>query len=154
MPTTATYAANAKDELDSGAIAAVAQGAQAVKLGTMSQKIKVVATGLTAGASFDITTAAFLAKCVVTGTVLKTGETLPPIGQVVALRKAAAAAAFPCTVTDAAGTATAGAANAPASATLSDDGKTLGFETGAAVTAFTLVYYPAPAAGVVKDTGP
>ena len=154
MSGTDTYTPTARDELNSGNIGAVARALQALKAGNMASKIKVVATSLTGAASFDITTAAFLAKCTVTGITLKTGETLPPVGQVVALRKVTASQAAICVMTDKDATATAGSATLPAFTTLSDDGKTIGFETSANVTAFTLEYYPAPAAGTVIDSGP
>lgn len=156
MSSTSTYSPTPKDDINSGKTGLVSQGIGAMKVGTMLTKIKVVAASLTAAASFDITAAAFLAKCTVTGITLKSGETLPPIGQIVTLRKVAGAQAANCIVTDAGGTATAGSATVPAAATLSDDGKTIGFETGAAVTAFTFEYYPAAAAtptGYVS-TGP
>lgn len=122
-----------------------------MKLGTMLTPIKVVATALTAAAAFDITTAAFLAKCTVTGISLPNNDyvTLPPIrrcssvlvtaGAQAGVRVVAPAEATPIAPLNSTGTPT-----SVGVCTLSDDGKTLTFETSAAVTAFEFWYEPAP----------
>ena len=144
-----------RDLLNSGAVGSVAQGAQAIKLGNMCSKIKVVVAGLTGagltGASQNITTAAFLALATVTGISLKTGEILPAIGSITALGVAGGS-------TGATGARTVAPAGFTASTTvaaISDDGKTLTFE--ASVAGFTLVYEPAPYGGAdqtVTESGP
>jgi hypothetical protein len=130
----------ARDQYNSGDPQAVALAAQKTDLGNQLSKVKVTFTGLTSAAAQDITTAAAKAAAAISGISLLPGENLPPIGSVVALRVTAGAAA--------AGVRTIGDTAATAAATvtrLSDDGKTLTFE--AAVTAFVLVYYPAPTGG-------
>lgn len=125
-----------------------------IKAGTMFSKVKVVATGLVAAAAFDITTAAVKAASAVTGITLATGENLPPIGRVVSLQVTTGTAlALGTYIVGPTGTPPAGATviNPPGGAqtavgvaSLSDDGKTLTF-LGAAITGFTLTYFPAPA---------
>jgi len=120
-----------------------------IKAGTMFSRVKVVAAGLTAAASFDITTAAFKALSTITGITLASDETLPPIGVPIGLQLIASGTAGslgtyvlgPVTATPAipAG----GAQVTTGVARLSDDGKTITFPN--TVTAFTLLYYPAPA---------
>ncbi len=120
-----------------------------IKAGTMMSRVKVVAAGLTAAASFDITTAAFKALSTITGITLATDETLPAIGvpiglQLIASGTAASLGTYvlgPVTATPA--VPTSGAQLGAGIARLSDDGKTITFPN--TVTAFTLLYYPAPA---------
>ena len=104
------------------------------KLGHHLANTKVVAAGLTAAASFDVTTAAVRTASTITGLSLDTGENLPAIGVVKTLRvtTVGTAAAGARLVTDAGGTASATVA------LLSDDGKTLTFE--GTVTGFVLEY--------------
>jgi len=130
----------ARDQLNSGDPQAVALAAQKIDLGTQCSKIKATFVGLTSAAAQDITSAAAKAAATIAGISLQSGENLPPIGNVLSLRvTAGAAAAGNRQITDTGGTAAAGVTR------LSDDGKTLPFE--AAVTAFVIVYTPAPAGG-------
>ena len=112
---------------------------QQVKLGTMLSPLKVVFSGLTSASVQNITTAAAaLAATIKINNVAYTapgGYTLPPIQVVKTLRDAHANV-----VTDAGGTAVASTSTYPGTALLSDDGTTLTF--AAAVTAFTLEYFP------------
>lgn len=120
---------------------------QRVRFGNMLSIAKVVATGLTAAASFDITTAAFKAFCVITGIELRDGETLPPIRHVRSLRVTASGTANSVGsygMSDASGTAVSPTAGANMGVALvSDDGKTITFPS--TVTAFVIEYGPAPA---------
>jgi len=118
---------------------------QTVKLGQALSQVKVVATGLTGAASFDITTAAVKAASTITGIYLQDGTNLPPIGNVVSLRVTAAGTGTTVgsyAITDAGGTALSPTTSTVVGlALLSDDGKTLTFPT-ANVTAFVLAYRP------------
>lgn len=114
-----------------------------IRLGDVLSPIKVVATGLDAAAAFDITTAAFLAKCTVTGITLDDEQNLPAIGTMKTLRLVTAGTgeAGPKIVTDAGGTAVnKGAGGSVGVALLSDDGKTITFD--GTCTAFTFEYMP------------
>lgn len=140
-----------RDQLNRADLNALADIAKKIGLGDMLSRVKVVATGLTGAAAFDITTAAFKAASVVTGMQLDTGENLPPIGQLVALQvTTGTAAALGTYIIGPAGTPpagatvinpTGGAQLAAGIASLSDDGKTLTF-LGAAITGITFIYYP------------
>lgn len=117
-----------------------------LKFGTSQARIKVVAAGLTAAASFDITTAAFKALSTITGIDLATGENLPAIGipvnlQLVASGTAGSLGSYILGDVAATPAIPAGGANVtPGVARLSDDGKTITFPN--TVTAFTFTYYP------------
>lgn len=115
-----------------------------IQFGNMASVIKVVAAGLTAAASFDITTAAFKALSTITGISLRTGENLPAIATVQSLRIVASgtAASVGNYVAGDVGSAmtTAATATIVGIARISDDGKTLTFPN--TVTAFTLIYVP------------
>lgn len=122
---------------DTGDPGLVGSVGRRVKLGTRLAAVKVVVSGLTAAAAIDITSSTVAAKI----TSLKgldalgTGETLPPIGSVLALRVTTGSAqAGARTLVDKDGTPTTGVA------TISDDGKTLTFET--TLTGFILEYNP------------
>jgi len=105
----------------------------------------VTFASLTSAAAQDVTTAASKAAATISGLTLDTGVNLPPISQVVTLRvTAGAAAAGVRAVTDAGGSASSSVA------LISDDGKTLTFET--TVTGFVLTYIPREPAGVTLDT--
>lgn len=140
---TATVESSVGASLNSGEFTAIADACKKAKLGTALSTIKVVATGLTAAASFDITSAAFLAKCTVTGINLGGGETLPAIGAATSLRVVTGGtnAAGSYALGEAAGTAVLATAGV-GTALLSADGKTVTFAAGAAVTALTLIYRP------------
>ncbi len=135
-----------RDALNSGNPAAIATALKKIKFGNMAGVIKVVAAGLTAAASFDITTAAFKALSTITGITLLTGENLPAIASVTALRVVASGTATSLGVYGIGDTgATAiippgGAGAAMGIAKISDDGKTLTFPN--TITAFTLIYVP------------
>lgn len=126
---------------------------QQILIGNMLTPWKAVAAGLTAAASFDVTTAAFKALATITGGTLKTGENLPPIGMVRSLRVVTSGTANSVgsyVISDASGTATSPTASSVAGiALLSDDGKTLTFPT--TVTAFTLYYLAAPAVALTTS---
>jgi hypothetical protein len=134
-----------KEILDSGHLGYIEASLAAAKLGTQMAEVKVVVSGLTAAGTHDITTAAFKALATITGIELLSGENLPPIGDVRSLRVTAATTVTTegsYQVTDASGTAvTANSSAVLGIATLTDDGKTLGFPT-ADVTAFVLRYRP------------
>lgn len=144
-----------REAVNSGSPGVMASALQNIQLGTVLSKIKVVFAGLSSSAAQDITTAAAKAAGTITGITLQTGENLPPIGQVVSCRIVTGGTAGAVVITDASGTpvvvGATGNAATPGVATLSDDGKTITFV--AAVTAFTLVYYPAPSGGMT-DTQP
>jgi hypothetical protein len=137
-----------RDVLNNSDLNEVADVLKKIKAGNMFSRIKVVAAGLTAAASFDITTAAFKALSTITGITLQSDETLPPIGMALGLQLTASGTAGslgtyllgPVTATPAI---PAGGANVtPGVARLSDDGKTITFPN--TVTAFTFIYMPAP----------
>lgn len=115
------------------------------KLGNMMSVVKVVVSGLTPAGTHDITTSTFKSAATITGLNLDSTDMLPAIGKVISLRVTAATTGSTVgsyVVTDASGTAvTANTSAVTGIATLSDDGKTLGFVT-ADVTAFVLVYEP------------
>lgn len=121
-----------------------------VKIGNMLSVVKVTVTGLTAGASFDITTLAFKAQVVATGgftgVELASNEGLPAIGQALNLRVTAASAGTTVgsyILGDVAAVMVVppgGASVAVGVARLSDDGKTITLPAN--VTAFTLAYIP------------
>lgn len=117
---------------------------QKMKLGNMLNPVKVVATGLTAAASFDITTAAVRQASTITGLERDTGDALPAILSVKTLRVTASGTANSVgtyIVSDASGTTVSPTASANVGiALLSDDGTTLTFPT--TVTAFVLEYVP------------
>lgn len=117
---------------------------QKMKLGNMFNPVKVVATGLTAAAAFDITTAAVRAASTITGLERDTGDNLPAILAVKTLRCTASGTGTTVgsyMVTDAGGTAVSPATSTAAGiALLSDDGTTITFPT--TVTAFVLEYIP------------
>lgn len=115
---------------------------QKMKLGNMLNPVKVVVVGLTAAAAIDITTAAVRAASTITGLERDTGDSLPAILSVTALRVTGVdtGALGARSVTDAGGTAVAPGLNGPGIALLSDDGKTLTFE--GTVTGFVLEYIP------------
>lgn len=115
---------------------------QKMKLGNMLNPVKVVVVGLTAAAAIDITTAAVRAASTITGLERDTGDSLPAILSVTALRVTGVGtgALGARSVTDAGGTADAPGTNGPGTALLSDDGKTLTFE--GTVTGFVLEYIP------------
>jgi len=118
---------------------------QKMKLGNMLNPVKVVVVGLTAAAAIDITTAAVRAASTITGLERDTGDSLPAILSVTALRVTevggvGTGALGARSVTDAGGTAGAPGSYGPGIALLSDDGKTLTFE--GTVTGFVLEYIP------------
>lgn len=119
---------------------------RAVDLGMKLSVIKATFASLTSAAAQDITTAAAKAAATVEGIDLDEGQNLPPIGKVITCRvTAGAAAAGHRNITDEDGT--------PSSslATLSDDGKTLTFET--TVTGFVLTYEPRSAVDLTESFG-
>ena len=122
----------------------IADALRLLRFGNRQVNIMVVAASLTAAASFDVTTAAFLAKCTVTGITLDTGENLSAIMNLHTLRVTAsgtAASVGTYIVSDASGTPTlptGGASAGVGIATISADGKTLTFPN--TVTAFTFSY--------------
>lgn len=134
-------------ELDKANPNTLADALRLVKLGHLLAPIKVTFAALSAAAAVDITTAASKAAATIVGITLESTENLPPIGVVRTLRVTAGAAqAGPRVVTDAGGTAAAGATGLGGAgggvALISDDGKTLTFEGN--VTGFVLEYYPLP----------
>jgi len=144
---TTTRTITIRELLNNGNLNQVADLLRAIKFGNHLTKVKVVVTGLTATATPDLTSAAVKAAATITGLTLQTNENLPPIGQVLSLRVAAsgtAAAVGTYLVSDAGGTAEQpqAASDGAGIATLNDAGTVLTFPN--TITAFTLVYYPAP----------
>lgn len=115
---------------------------QKMKLGNMLNPVKVTVAGLAAAAAVDITTAAVRAAATISGLDRDSGDNLPAILSVTALRVTAVGtgALGARIVTDTGGTPGAPGANGPGIATISDDGKTLTFE--GTVTGFVLEYIP------------
>jgi hypothetical protein len=117
-----------------------------VDLGMKMSVVKVVFASLTSAAAQDITTAAAKAAATVTGITLDPGQNLPAIGKVITCRvTAGAAAAGSRSVTDAGGTAT------TLIALLSDDGKSLTFES--TITGLVLTYEPRSAVAPTAEFG-
>lgn len=141
---TVTKTNTLQEELESANPNTLADALRLCDLGKMLAPVKVVCTGLTAAASFDITTAAVKAAATVSGVTLETGEMLPAILSVTALRCTASGTANSVgsyIMSDAGGTAVSPTAGANVGiALLSDDGKTITFPT--TVTAFVLEYCP------------
>ena len=154
MSATTTVQSDIRTVLNLGNLNDLADALRKIKVGTMLSVVKAVVTALSAAQNIDITTAAVKAAAVITGIALGTNENLPPIGVVRSLRVAAsgtAASVGTYGVSDAGGTAVVppgGASVSMGIATLSDDGKTLGFPN--TITAFTIVYMPK--ADVTLDT--
>lgn len=138
-----------RDMLNNSDLNTVADTLKKIKAGSMFSVIKVVATGLTAAASFDITSAAVKAASVITGITLATDEVLPLIGSIRSLRVTAsgtAASVGNYIAGDASSTLLippGGANTAVGVARLADDNKTLTFPN--TITAFNLVYMAGPA---------
>ena len=155
--TTTSADVTKQQELNRGRPDKIATVFQAMKLGNMlAGSVKVVATGLTPAATFDITTAAVRAASTITGLDRETSDNLPAIMVVKTLR---------CTASDTAnsvGTYVVGDAGSTAFsptvganvglALLSDDGKSLTFPT--TVTAFVLEYVPKPAVDITTALYP
>ncbi len=139
MSTTKTFTNTFQEALEQANPNFLADVLRLLALGNFFAWIKVTFAGLTSAAAVDITTAASLSKATIVGWATdEVNAALPPIGNVQALRvTAGAAAAGARFITDAGGT--------PSStvATISDDGKTLTFES--TVTGFVLEYQPRPA---------
>lgn len=141
---TTTKTTTVRHALNEARLNQIADALALIDLGNMLSRIKVVFTGLSSSTTQDITTAAAKAAATITGINLDSGENLPPIGQVVSLRGATGTGAGTYVMSDAGGTAVTPATSTVAGvALLSDNGKVITFPV--AQTAFTLVYYPAPA---------
>jgi hypothetical protein len=141
--TTATSEHDVRKTLNSGNDNKTADALKRIKAGNMMSLIQVTFTGLPDVAAQDITTAAAKTKIsAIDGITLDTGENLPSIGVVVALRTTAGTLATHGThvVGDAGTTALVPQADSSGVAALSADGKTITFQAG--VTAFVLWYYP------------
>lgn len=124
----------------------IADAMRAVDLGMKHAVIKVTFAALTSAAAIDITTAASKLAATISGVTLDSGVNLPAIGKVITLRVTAGAAATAARlVTDVGGTPSASLA------TLSDNGKTLTFET--TVTGFVLTYEPRSATALTALFG-
>lgn len=118
-----------------------------VDLGTRLTPRKITFAALTSAAAQDITTAAAKAAATIVPALPDNDPVLLPIHDVISLRvTAGAAAAGPRTISDSGGTASATVA------LLSDDGKTLTFET--TVTGFVLQYVPRPANDLTAKFAP
>lgn len=132
---TATETQSIKKTIDNASPNQLADALRKAQLGTTLQGKKVTLTGLTAAASFDVTTIDDPGI---------SGQKLPAILSLNVLRvTAGAAAAGIRQISDAADT------PAATLATLSDDGKTITFEGN--VTAFIAHYVPAPAVDLDGD---
>lgn len=124
----------------------LADALRAIDIGLKHAVVKVTFAALSSAAAIDITTAASKAAATIVGITLDSGVNLPPIGKVITLRvTAGAAAAAHRNVTDVGGTPSASLA------TLSDNGKTLTFET--TVTGFVLTYEPRAAVALTSLFG-
>lgn len=115
------------------------------KPGDRMSVIKAVFAGLTAAATYNITTAAMKALATITGINLATDENLPALGYLLTLRVVSATTGTVVgtyILTDIAGTVlTPATSSAVGIARISDDGTTLTFAS-ADVTAFTIEYSP------------
>jgi hypothetical protein len=137
------FAQNLKTELDHGNPNTLGDVVRKIKMGTMLNKVKIAFTSLTTATAHNITDAAHAAH----GSPAPDADTepaaaaYPPIGQIVALRDTGGATGVyvagdsGCTPFDASG-------SHPGVVALSDDGKTITFNT--TTTGFVLEYYPAP----------
>lgn len=134
MSVTTTKDQTIKEVLNRATPGELADALRKLALGTMFTPLKLVKTGLTAAASFDITSAAL-------------GSNPAALG-VFSLRVTASGTANSVgsySMSDAAGTPVSPTAGANVGlATISDDGKTITFPT--TVTAFVMEYLPRPAA--------
>lgn len=157
MSSTTTFTDDVRTEANKGQLSTIGDIARKAKAGDMLSSIKVVCTGLTGAASYDITTAAQKAASTITGITLKTGENLPPIGSLLSLRVTAATTASTAGTyifTDVAGDmVTANTHTVVGIARISDDGKTISFPT-ADVTAFILEYMPRAQTDLTADMNP
>ena len=142
--TTATQDHDVRATLNNGNLNHTAAALKKIKAGTALSKIKVTFAALADVAAHDITTDASKTGATINGIALDEDENLPPIGQVVALRTSAGTLAVHGVhvVGDEGTTPLVPVADSPGIARLDDDGKKLTFQAG--VTAFVLVYYPAP----------
>ena len=143
---TTTFVQTIQQALERCTPGIIADLVRALRLDKSMSKVKAVATGLTAAASFNITTAAVKSASVITGVTLDSDETLPAIGQIVSLRVTASGTANSVgtyAIGDSSATPVSPTAGANVGlATLSDDGKTITFPT--TVTAFVISYFPRP----------
>lgn len=134
-----------QQELNKGNAGKLPTLLQKMKIGNvLGGAVKVVATGLSPAASFDITTSAVRTASTITGLDRESTDALPPIMAVKTLRVTASGTANSVgtyAVGDSGSTALSPTAGANVGlALISDDGKTLTFPT--AVTAFVLEYIP------------
>lgn len=155
--TTTSADVTKQQELNRGRPDKIATVFQAMKLGNMlAGSVKVVATGLSPAATFDITTAAVRAASTITGLDRESSDNLPAIMVVKTLRCTASATANSVgtyAVGDAGSTALTPTAGANVGlALLSDDGKSITFPT--TVTAFVLEYVPKPAVDITTALYP
>ena len=120
-----------------------------LKLGAMLANIKVVVSGVTAADTFTINTQAFQKPA--SGTVTITGidldtadlENLPAIGELFSLRVTGSTGGTnvgPRIAQDAGATPIASSSSTVGTVAISDDGATINFGTGSAVTGFVLEY--------------
>lgn len=157
MTTTTTVIDDVRAEANKGQLGTMGDIARKAKAGDMMSSIKAVVTGLTAAGSHDITSAAFKAAATITGITLRTGENLPPIGSLLALRVTAATTASTAgtyVFTDVSGDMISATTHTVVGvARISDDGKTITFPT-ADVTAFVLEYMPRAQTDMTADMNP
>lgn len=145
MTTTATQTVH--KELDQADPNTIGDCLRKMGLGSILSPLKVTIAALAATQNIDITSAAvFAAATINVGALKQSRTTLPPILNIVTLRVTASgtgASLGTYTVTDSGGTAIVppgGASAAVGIATLSADGKTLGFPN--TITGFVITYIP------------
>lgn len=155
--TTTSADVTKQQELNRGRPDKIATVFQAMKLGNMlAGSVKVTLTGLTAAATFDITTAAVRAAATISGLDRESSDNLPAIMVVKTLRVTASGTANSVgsyAVSDSGATALSPTAGANVGlALLSDDGKSLTFPS--TVTAFVIEYVPKPAVDITTALYP
>ena len=154
--TTTTQTFSVRQALDEANPSLADEALTQVKLGTQSKLIKATIAAMTASQTPDIT-AIPAAKITINqgpDNVVSSGI-LPPIGVVKSLRVSASGTATVVgtyAIGDASATAlTASTSGVVGLATLSDDGKTLGFT--ATITGFVIEYWAAPLSTLSPSTG-
>lgn len=141
---TATLNDTVQLEMDKGQLGTTANCVALMRLGSMNSLLKVTVAGYTAAATIDLTDPVVLALATVNVGYVRPGENLPAIGVLKTLQVTGASANTEIgsyVVTDAAGT-TVAPTNATilGVATITDDGKTLGFS--GSITDLVIEYYP------------
>jgi hypothetical protein len=143
---TVTKVTTLQREADFGTLGRLEPVLAKLALGTILSPRKITVAGAAAAVSFDLTSATLTFPFITASTGVSDAETaaskLRPALVVSTLRVTAGTFPGARIVTDVGGTPLSGDAAGPGVATISDDGKTITFEAGAAVTAFIIEYVP------------